>query len=186
MIRFPKFWEFVSKKGTNRRTPSGLIFHPHKISFQIPYRFILKYFASGIGTVLGSHRGQRKPAGSMGILKTHLEFLLKEAKMGKIAVILSDHFEDITYAEPARALREAGHQLIHVGLEEGQVVQGKNGAEAVKIDAAVGNTSVDHFDALLIPGGDSPCRLRSHEPAVNFASEFMASGKPVWAVYRKG
>lgn len=105
--------------------------------------------------------------------------------MGRIAVILSDYFEDITYAEPARVLREAGHELIHVGLEEGQMVQGKNGVEAVKIDAAVANESVDHFDALLIPGGDSPCRLRFHEAAVNFASAFMASGKPIWTVYRK-
>ena len=106
--------------------------------------------------------------------------------MAKIAVIMSDRFEDITYTEPARALQEAGHELIHVGPDQGQIVHGKNGEAIVKIDKAVRDASVEQFDALLIPGGDSPHRLRAHQTAVNFASEFMASGKPVWAVYRKG
>jgi len=105
--------------------------------------------------------------------------------MSKIAVILSDRFEDITYAEPADALREAGHELTHVGLEKGRVVHGKQGTAAVKIDQSVEDATVEQFDALLIPGGDSPEELRADEAAVNFAKDFITSGKPVLAIRRK-
>jgi protease I len=41
---------------------------------------------------------------------------------------------------------------------------------------------VDDFDALLIPGGYSPDRLRVNEHVVKFVKEFVKSGKPVFAI----
>jgi protease I len=37
--------------------------------------------------------------------------------MSKIAVIITDLFEDSEYTEPAEALKSAGHELVHIGLE---------------------------------------------------------------------
>jgi len=31
-------------------------------------------------------------------------------------------FEDEEYTEPAKAFKEAGHELIHIGLEKGKIV----------------------------------------------------------------
>jgi protease I len=56
----------------------------------------------------------------------------------------------------------------------------------VKIDKSVESLSVDEFDALLIPGGYSPDKLRAHENAVKFAKDFMESGKPVFAICHAG
>jgi protease I len=50
------------------------------------------------------------------------------------------------------------------------------------IDKAVRNVSVDDFDALLIPGGYSPDKIRVDENAVKFARDFVNSGKPVFAI----
>lgn len=39
-----------------------------------------------------------------------------------------------------------------------------------------------NYDALLIPGGYSPDKLRAHESAVNFVRNFFRSNKPVFAI----
>jgi protease I len=106
--------------------------------------------------------------------------------MSNIAVILTDLFEDSEYAEPARAFKMAGHTLTHVGLEAGKIVTGKKDNTPVKIDKSVDSVSVGDFDALLIPGGYSPDKLRADENAVKFTKDFMESGKPVFAICHAG
>jgi protease I len=102
--------------------------------------------------------------------------------MSRIAVIITDDFEDSEYAEPMKAFKEKGHEVIHVGLEAGKTVHGKKQKTPVRIDRAVREVSVDDFDALLIPGGYSPDKLRVDRNAVRFAGEFVQSGKPVFAI----
>lgn len=102
--------------------------------------------------------------------------------MSKIAVIIDNFFEDVEYTEPAEAFRKAGHELVHVGLEKGKTVTGKKKGTEVRIDQTVGETSVEQFDALLIPGGYSPDQLRVDERAVDFARAFVNSGKPVFSI----
>lgn len=102
--------------------------------------------------------------------------------MSKIAVIITNMFEDSEYSKPVNAFKKAGHKIIHVGLKEGEVVKGKKKGTLVKIDKAVTDVSVDDFDALLIPGGYSPDKLRANEDAVKFTKEFAESGKPIFSI----
>jgi protease I len=102
--------------------------------------------------------------------------------MSHIAVIITDDFEDSEYTAPAKAFMEAGHKLTHVGLQAGQTVKGKKEKTPVKIDRAVQEAAIEEFDALLIPGGYSPDKLRIDADAVRFAGDFMASGKPVLCI----
>ncbi len=106
--------------------------------------------------------------------------------MSHVAVIIDDLFEDSEYTEPARAFEKAGHKLTHVGLEAGKTVKGKKDGTSVKIDKAIDGTSVGDYDALLIPGGYSPDKLRAHDNAVKFTREFMESGKPIFAICHAG
>lgn len=102
--------------------------------------------------------------------------------MSKIAVLIDDLFEDSEYSKPAEAFKKAGHQLTHIGLKPGQEVKGKHEGYRVKIDKAVEDASPTDFDALLIPGGYSPDRLRAQPEPVKFVREFMQSGKPVFSI----
>ncbi len=102
--------------------------------------------------------------------------------MSKVAVIITDMFEDSEYTEPAKAFTKAGHQLVHIGLKAGSIVKGKKNQTPVLIDKAVRNVIARDFDALLIPGGYSPDKLRVDERAVQFAKEFVESGKPVFVI----
>jgi protease I len=102
--------------------------------------------------------------------------------MAKIAVIITDYFEDSEYLEPAAAFKQAGHQLVHVGLAAGATVKGKKKETPVEIDQAVAGAAAEDFDALLIPGGFSPDILRAHEQAVAFVKGFMEADKPVFSI----
>ena len=102
--------------------------------------------------------------------------------MSKIAVIITDLFEDSEYTEPAKAFRDAGHDLIHIGFEKGNTVKGKKKGTPVKIDRALDEVSAGDFDALLIPGGFSPDQLRADENAVGFVRDFMENDKPVFSI----
>lgn len=102
--------------------------------------------------------------------------------MSKIAVIITNMFEDSEYSKPVNAFKKAGHKIVRVGLKEGEVVKGKKKGIPVKIDKAVTDVSVEDFDALLIPGGYSPDKLRANEDAVKFTKEFAESGKPIFSI----
>jgi len=99
-----------------------------------------------------------------------------------IAVIIDDFFEDVEYTQPMVAFKKAGFTLAHVGLQKGKIVVGKKRGTKVYIDEAVKGVSVRDFDALLIPGGYSPDKLRVDEDAVRFVKDFVESGKPVFSI----
>ncbi|MFQ5952998.1 MAG: type 1 glutamine amidotransferase domain-containing protein [Candidatus Omnitrophota bacterium] len=102
--------------------------------------------------------------------------------MARIAVVITDLFEDSEYVEPAKAFKDAGHELVHIGLKEEVEVKGKKEGTPVKVDKKVTSVSAGNFDALLIPGGYSPDKLRADERVVDFTKEFMKNNKPVFAI----
>lgn len=101
--------------------------------------------------------------------------------MSRIGVLIDDMFEDSEYGEPAKAFEKAGHELIHIGIKEG-IVKGEKSGMEVKIDKAVNEISANDFDAIFIPGGYSPDRLRSNDEVVSFVKKFAAIDKPVFFI----
>lgn len=102
--------------------------------------------------------------------------------MAVIAVIIDDMFEDSEYNEPVQAFKENGHLPVTVGIEAGATVVGKKEGLQVNIDKSIEEAKVSDFDALLIPGGYSPDKLRVNDGAVAFTRDFVKSGKPVFAI----
>ncbi len=102
--------------------------------------------------------------------------------MAKIAVIITDLFEDSEYTQPVAAFTKAGHTIVTVGLVEGSIITGKKDGTKVTIDRAVSDVSVDDFDALFIPGGYSPDKLRIDDDAVRFVRKFMEGNLPVLSI----
>ena len=100
----------------------------------------------------------------------------------KIACVLGPMFEDSEFKDPYDALRGAGHEVTIVGMEAGAVLQGSKGKESATVDKAFADVSPQDFEALLIPGGSSPDKLRAHDEAVTFVKHFMTAGKPTLAI----
>jgi protease I len=97
-------------------------------------------------------------------------------------MIADDMFEDSELRQPYDRLREAGHEVVLVGLEAGKQITGKRGREKLTIERAAQDVSADAFDALVIPGGYSPDRLRMSRPMVAFTRAFFDQEKLVAAV----
>jgi protease I len=100
----------------------------------------------------------------------------------RIACVITDMFEDVEYTDPAKAYKEAGHEVVTIGFESGQNVKGKQGKETVEIQKGIDEVKANEFDALFIPGGFSPDILRGDDRFVSFAKEFMDAKKPVFAI----
>ncbi|MFS2221269.1 type 1 glutamine amidotransferase domain-containing protein [Pantoea sp. B65] len=100
----------------------------------------------------------------------------------KIAVLITDEFEDSEFTSPVDAWTKAGHEVVTIEMTAGKTVTGKQGKASVKIDKDIDHVHPAEFDALLLPGGHSPDTLRSDDRFVAFTKEFVASGKPVFAI----
>ncbi|WP_042220829.1 type 1 glutamine amidotransferase domain-containing protein [Oceanobacillus manasiensis] len=100
----------------------------------------------------------------------------------KIATVLTNMFEDVEYTDPAKAFKDAGHEVVTIEKEKGAKVTGKNNEERLTVDYGIDDVNPSDFDALFIPGGFSPDQLRADDRFVKFAKHFMDEKKPVFAI----
>jgi protease I len=99
----------------------------------------------------------------------------------RIAVLVEQEFEDRELIEPVRRLREAGAEVVIVGPAAGADYRGRGG-ETVRTDIAAGAARIDQFDAVVIPGGYAPDRMRMRHAMVDLVRAAMAAGRPVAAI----
>jgi protease I len=106
--------------------------------------------------------------------------------MAKVAFIVDELFEDSELKFPYDRVKEAGHEPVIVGLKRGKTIEGKKGKETITTDAAITEVDAADFDALVIPGGYSPDKIRGNSGMVQFTRDIAAAGKPVAAICHAG
>ncbi len=103
----------------------------------------------------------------------------------KVAILVTDGFEQDELLQPRKALDEAGADTKVVSPNDGTVRGWKHidwGSE-VKVDERLNQVKPEDFDALLLPGGVmNPDKLRTEPKVVEFVKSFFASEKPVAAI----
>lgn len=105
---------------------------------------------------------------------------------GKRALILAaDLFEDMELLYPLFRLREEGVEVVIAGLDE-KPVTGKKGHGPVPVDSSVEGLRAADFDALVIPGGFAPDKLRRSEKVLNLVRDFNAADKPIAFICHAG
>jgi deglycase len=100
----------------------------------------------------------------------------------RVAILVEDGFEDYELMGPLTSLRDAGAEVVVVGPVAGAEYRGKRGEAIVKSDLAAGAAKVKEFDALVIPGGQAPEKMRMRHAMVDFTRDVVAAGKPVAAI----
>jgi protease I len=100
----------------------------------------------------------------------------------RVAMLVEDEFEDRELTGPLEALRAAGAAVTLVGPTAGTEFKGKRGEAAVRSDVAAGAARIKAFDALVIPGGHAPDKMRMRHAMVDLARDAMDTGKPVAAI----
>jgi protease I len=83
--------------------------------------------------------------------------------VSRVAFIVDEMFEDSEFRVPYDRVKEAGHEPVIVGLEAGKKIEGKKGKESITTDVSVDSVSPDEFDALVVPGGYSPDKIRVND-----------------------
>ncbi len=103
----------------------------------------------------------------------------------KVAILVTDGFEQDELLKPRKALDEAGANTKVVSPKD-ETMRGwkyTDWGSEVKVDVRLNEVKPDHFDALLLPGGVmNPDKLRTDPKVVEFVKSFFASGKPVAAI----
>jgi protease I len=102
--------------------------------------------------------------------------------MARVAFIVADMFEDSEFRVPYDRLREAGHEITIIGLEKGKRIEGKQHRESLVAECGIREVSAADFDAIVIPGGYSPDKLRMDPHMVDFTRAIYEAGKPTAAV----
>jgi protease I len=100
----------------------------------------------------------------------------------RVAMLVEDEFEDRELTGPLEALRNAGATVSIVGSVSGAQYRGKRGEATVAADMAAGAAKMKDFDALVIPGGHAPDKMRMRHAMVDLARDMMEAGKPVAAI----
>jgi protease I len=99
----------------------------------------------------------------------------------RIALLVEDEFEDQELTGPLDAFRAAGAHVSLVGPAKGATYRGRRG-QLVTSDLAAGAAHMKDFDALVIPGGYAPDRMRMRHAMVDLTRDAMESRKPVAAI----
>lgn len=108
------------------------------------------------------------------------------ALTGKHVLILAaDLFEDMELLYPLHRLIEEGVAVTVAGLDD-QPVTGKKGYGPLPVDTTVERVAASGFDALVIPGGYAPDKLRRSQSVLSLVQDFDAAGKPVAFICHAG
>jgi deglycase len=102
----------------------------------------------------------------------------------RIAVLVAEGVEDLEYWVTVMRLREAGAEVISVGMSL-EPVSGKNGLEA-RADTLATDIEPAALDGLVIPGGWAPDKLRRYAAVTDLVRAVNDAGKPIGIICHGG
>ncbi len=103
----------------------------------------------------------------------------------KVIQLVSDDFEDLELWYPVLRLREEGATVHIVGEEANKKYIGKYGVP-IESDIAFSEVTVDDYDAILVPGGWSPDKLRRYEEVLQMVRVMNEKQKPIGQICHAG
>jgi protease I len=105
----------------------------------------------------------------------------KRLKGKRVAIFAADLYEDLELWYPLLRLKEEEAEVVVVGSGEAREHHGKYGYP-VAVDKAIREVDVEQFQAVVVPGGYAPDRMRRHPAMVAFIREMALHGKIVAAI----
>ena len=102
-----------------------------------------------------------------------------------IAYLVEEGFEDLEFWVPLMRLREEGARVTVVGSGSAQQFTGKHCLQAIP-DMNAEDVSADDFDALVVPGGWAPDKLRRYTAVLDLVRGIYQQGKIVAAICHAG
>lgn len=107
----------------------------------------------------------------------------------RVAILVTDGFEQVELTGPKEALENAGAKVDILSTKEGQV-KGWNHdepADNFNVDLTFKAANVEQYDAIVLPGGvQNSDTIRLDEDAQQLVKSLDASGKPLAVICHGG
>ena len=107
----------------------------------------------------------------------------------RVAMLVTDGFEQVELTGPKQALEEAGAKVDILSAEEGQV-KGWNHdkpADDFEVDQTFKSSSIEQYDALVLPGGvQNSDTIRIDLDAQHLVKTATSAGKPIAVICHGG
>jgi len=100
----------------------------------------------------------------------------------RVGILVEEGFEDSELVEIGRAMSDSGAVVVTIGSGSSASYRGLRGKVRAKVDANADSVRADQLDALVIPGGYAPDKMRLHQSMVDLVKKAHDSGKVVAAI----
>ncbi|MEH2255110.1 DJ-1/PfpI/YhbO family deglycase/protease [Nostoc sp.] len=100
----------------------------------------------------------------------------------KVAILIEQAVEDAEFTVPYNGFKQAGMEVVVLGSRMNEKYQGKRGKLSIQADGTTTEAIAAEFDAVIIPGGMAPDKMRRNLNTVRFVQEAIQQGKLVAAV----
>jgi protease I len=104
----------------------------------------------------------------------------------KIAYLVGPGFEDLEFWVPFMRLQEEGAEVVTVGLKAGEVYKSKHGCLTARADVAADDVNADMFDAVVIPGGWAPDKIRRYDGVKKLVRDIYEQDKIIGLICHAG
>ena len=103
----------------------------------------------------------------------------------RVVVLLAEGFEDLEFWVTVMRLREEGAAVTIAGLEAKTAVAARTACIA-EADVTVHDVHADDVDAVVVPGGWAPDKLRRYEAVTDLVRRAHDDGKIVGLICHAG
>lgn len=103
----------------------------------------------------------------------------------RVAYFIEEGFEDLEFYVPMMRLKEEGAKVTVIGTGRAERFHGKHCLEG-KADLRADQVGPDDFDALVVPGGWAPDKLRRSPAVLDLVRGMYAQGKIIGSICHAG
>ena len=103
----------------------------------------------------------------------------------KAAILVEEMYNELELWIPYYRLKEEGVEVTVVGTGTASTYRGKYGIP-VEVDRKASEVTPDDFDAVVIPGGYAPDKMRLHSEMVSLVRDMFNKGKVVASICHAG
>ncbi|MDS0261703.1 type 1 glutamine amidotransferase [Haloarcula sp. S1CR25-12] len=104
----------------------------------------------------------------------------------RIAMLVGPGFEDLEFWAVYMRMEEEGADIDVVGMEAGVEYTGKSGGLTAETEVAAKEVDTGAFDAVLVPGGWTPDKIRRDQSVLDLVRDVYEDGNIVGLICHAG
>ncbi|HTL87942.1 MAG TPA: DJ-1/PfpI/YhbO family deglycase/protease [Leptolyngbya sp.] len=108
--------------------------------------------------------------------------MVMETRPKRVAILIEQGVEDAEFQLPYNALKKAGAEVIVLGSRMNEEYKGKQEKLKIQADATTTESIATDFDAVIVPGGQAPDKMRTNMKTVQFVEDALENGVLVASV----